>query len=70
MQDMMLLLLVACEAHQVLVHTGICETAATTPKDVSHPFVVIDQAAEVEQVHHGLKTEEGLLRQLVCGGQC
>lgn len=62
-------LLVICKAHQVLVYTGICETAATKPENVSHPFVVINQAAKVDQVHHGLKTKEGLLGQLVCWGQ-
>ena len=36
---------------------------------VAHPFVIINQAAKIEQVHHTLNTEEGLLSQLVCRWQ-
>ena len=35
----------------------------------SHPLVVIDKAAPVEHVHHGLKAEDGRLVELVILGQ-
>ena len=39
------------------------EWLAATRVDVeAHPVVIIYQAAPVQQVHHGLKAEDGLLR--------